>query len=346
MIEGLVTVVLPIYNVEKYLNDAVLSVVNQSYKNLEILLINDGSKDSCGEICDQWAKKDNRIQVIHKKNAGLGMARNTGIENSNGEYICFFDSDDYISPDTVEKLYNQAKKEKAQAVVFGLKTFDESGKITEEFAPKTGYKTYCGDDVVNSFLVDYIAPDPKGDGTRLFYMSSCLILYSNEYIKKVQWRFVSERDIISEDVYSLLSFFHGVERVTVLPEALYFYRKNTSSLSRSYQPNRYEKIKSFYLQSVELCKKLNYGEIVLHRISKPFLAFTISALKQECSVKRSFKESYSICQNVFKDPILQRVLNENKNDNVSKTRKALFFAIRNRLYLLSFWLLKVNSRRG
>ena len=81
MRKGVVSVVLPIYNVEKYLNRCVKSVVNQSYKNLEIILVDDGSPDNCPALCEEWAKKDNRIKVVHKKNAGLGYARNTGIEN-------------------------------------------------------------------------------------------------------------------------------------------------------------------------------------------------------------------------------------------------------------------------
>lgn len=86
---GLVSIVLPIYNVEKYLDRCIESVINQTYRNLEILLVDDGSPDDCPQKCEEWAKKDGRIKVIHKANAGLGYARNTGIENASGEYICF-----------------------------------------------------------------------------------------------------------------------------------------------------------------------------------------------------------------------------------------------------------------
>ena len=101
MVSGLVTVVIPVYNVEAYLDRCVQSVVNQTYKNLEIILIDDGSPDNCPAMCDAWAQKDKRIKVVHKENAGLGYARNTGIEHATGEYICFFDSDDYVAPTLV-----------------------------------------------------------------------------------------------------------------------------------------------------------------------------------------------------------------------------------------------------
>ena len=108
----LISVVLPIYNVEKYLNRCIKSIITQTYKNLEVILVDDGSPDHCPRICDEWAKKDARIKVIHKKNEGLGMARNTGIENATGEYICFVDSDDYIAPDTIEKVICNQRENK------------------------------------------------------------------------------------------------------------------------------------------------------------------------------------------------------------------------------------------
>ena len=95
MIDKLVSIVLPIYNVEKYLDRCIKSIVEQTYQNLEIILVDDGSPDNCPQICEKWRNLDSRVKVIYKDNAGLGMARNTGIENATREYICFFDSDHY-----------------------------------------------------------------------------------------------------------------------------------------------------------------------------------------------------------------------------------------------------------
>lgn len=343
MIKGLVTVVLPIYNVEKYLNRCVESVVNQTYSNIEILLIDDGSTDNCSRMCDEWAKKDGRIKVIHKENQGLGMARNTGIDNAEGEYICFFDSDDFIAPETVEEAYKKVVSDKADICQFGVNFADESGAVSDSFVSPLGYDLYSGEKLRNFFLPEFIAPDPKGSGERMFYMSPCLMLYSMELINKVNWRFVSERDIISEDVYSLLLLFRYVEKVTVIPAAYYFYCRNEQSLSRKYVPDRFEKIRNFYNETKALCERLGYDDEIIHRVSKPYLAFTISAMKQESVADRSQKENRQKLKELINDSTLQAVLRANKYDKVSTNRKILFFAIRNKMYSLCYLLLKMKA---
>ena len=105
--EPLISVVIPVYKVEPYLDKCICSVVNQTYRKLEIILVNDGSPDRCPQMCDKWALIDSRIRVIHKENGGLGYARNDGIESSNGEFIMFVDSDDYLSLDAIQCLYER-----------------------------------------------------------------------------------------------------------------------------------------------------------------------------------------------------------------------------------------------
>ena len=113
--EILVRLVIPVYNVEKYLQRCVDSVCHQSHKNLEIILVDDGSPDACPQICDEYAKRDNRVVVIHQSNRGLYAARNAGIDIANGEWLCFIDSDDYIQDNTIEIMLNAIKKNKSQS---------------------------------------------------------------------------------------------------------------------------------------------------------------------------------------------------------------------------------------
>ena len=104
--DSLISVIVPIYNSEKYLDNTIKSIINQTYKNLEIILVDDGSTDKSYEICKKYQKKDNRIKLFHQKNKGVSFARNIGIENSNGEFLTFLDSDDLIDKKMYEKLFN------------------------------------------------------------------------------------------------------------------------------------------------------------------------------------------------------------------------------------------------
>ena len=185
---GLVSVVLPIYNVEKYLDRCVTSVVNQTYRNLEIILVDDGSPDNCPTMCEAWAARDSRIKVVHKENAGLGMARNTGIENATGEYICFFDSDDYIAPDTIEKCFNTARKEDADLVSFGSLQVNAAGAIVSSVVPKVYKTVFSGEEIRQEFLADMLSADPNGNSRNTgLCMSAWAALFSMATINKKDW---------------------------------------------------------------------------------------------------------------------------------------------------------------
>lgn len=103
----LISVIVPVYKTELFLNKCISSILNQTYSNVEVIVVDDGSPDQCGQFCDQWAEKDSRIQVIHQENGGLSAARNTGMQHSCGAYLAFVDSDDWVAPDMFEILVNQ-----------------------------------------------------------------------------------------------------------------------------------------------------------------------------------------------------------------------------------------------
>lgn len=128
----LITVVIPIYKVETFLAKCLDSVLNQTYKNLEIILVEDGSPDNCGKICDDYANKDKRIKVIHKENGGLSDARNKGINKATGKYITFIDSDDYIDDDYVECLYKTIKEDNTKMSICSHRVVYDTGRIIEK----------------------------------------------------------------------------------------------------------------------------------------------------------------------------------------------------------------------
>ena len=129
----LVSVIVPVYNVEKYLARCIQSVCGQSYQGLEIILVDDGSKDKSGVICDEYAERDGRIKVIHKENGGLGDARNAGVEKAEGKYLLFIDSDDRIHENLVRDTVETAEKNQADMVIFDYIGEEENGNLTDRF---------------------------------------------------------------------------------------------------------------------------------------------------------------------------------------------------------------------
>ena len=126
---SLISVIVPIYKVQDYLKECIESIINQTYSDIEVILVDDGSSDRCPQMCDEWAKRDSRIRVVHKKNGGLSSARNAGLDVAKGEYISFVDSDDFICKDALENLYNRIKDDKSIGITSGLIYRYQDGSI-------------------------------------------------------------------------------------------------------------------------------------------------------------------------------------------------------------------------
>ena len=152
MKNDLISIIIPVYKVEKYLEKCIESVLKQTYTNLQIILVDDGSPDNCGKICDEYAKKDSRIEVIHKINGGLSDARNVGINRANGRYIGFVDSDDYIKEDMYEKLINLIKEYNADVSICNLyDVFDGKEYVRNK---DNGIHEYSRIDILKEILLD------------------------------------------------------------------------------------------------------------------------------------------------------------------------------------------------
>lgn len=341
MSQDLVTVVVPVYNVEKYLDRCINSIVGQTYRNLDIILIDDGSPDKCPQICDEWAKKDSRIRVVHKNNAGLGMARNTGIEEAKGRYICFFDSDDYIVPKTIELAYAAVSKNRADIVVFGAVTMDELGGVLHKDVPESGVYQDAG--VMEHFLPALMGPDDKTGKEKSIPFSAWSCLISMELISRAEWRFVSERDIISEDIYSLLELYGHVRKVVVLEECFYCYCQNGASLTQSYREDRYVQNRTFYLKCLELCKRCGYSKKIERRCMEPFLSNVIGVMSQETIHYPVMRDAVRRLQVIIDDKVLQEVVWEKRKDRTNLKKYLLYWCIRHRCYWCCYFLLAARN---
>ena len=334
----LVTIIIPVYNVEQYLDSCIESVVNQTYSNIEVILVDDGSPDCCPMICDKWAKNDNRIRVIHKRNEGQGEARNTGLNYTHGSYVCFVDSDDYIDATAVEKCVNFAKSENAEIVIFGMTYVDQNGREKRRVIPKTYKSCFENEEIRNSFLADLIDCQHKDAQNTQLSLSACTCLFSTKLIKECKWRFVSERTIISEDSYSLLALYHKVTKVAVLEEPLYFYRENLGSFSRSYREDRFDKIKDFYRVTMDLVENLQYDEFVKKSVSALFLSFCIAAMKQIVSGPISLKHRLRQLREIVEDSMTQKALRHVYDRRYGKARTVLFWSMRKKSLIIVYTL--------
>lgn len=132
----MVSIILPIYNVERYLEKCIDSILAQTYKELEVILVDDGSPDGCPEICDKYSAQDSRVVVIHQKNSGVSRARNAGLETARGEYIGFVDPDDFVVPEMYEEMVNAMETTQSELVICGYDYVDESGEVTRPYSAK------------------------------------------------------------------------------------------------------------------------------------------------------------------------------------------------------------------
>lgn len=341
---SLVTIVVPIYDVEKYLDRCISSIVHQTYSNLEIILVDDGSPDNCPQICDNWAKKDSRIKVIHKENQGLGMARNTGIDHATGDYICFFDSDDYIEPDTVETCVIVAKENGAELVVFGYDDVTVNMHKLATHIPCPPKHLFSGEEIKNRLLPFSLYSNLQTGEDWNMAMSAWNKLYSMDVIRKSGWHFASEREIISEDFYSLTELHGHLNSVYVLDRVLYHYTVNNSSLSRSFRPERFESIKSYYKSMISLGKKMGLLNVLEQPIKYNTFGLVIGTMKLIVASKLGFWQSYCELEKTIKDNFLQELVNSTDFSGAGLKKKLFYKATRYKLVLLCYLLLYLKNK--
>ena len=226
-----VSIIVPVYNVEKHLDKCVESLVNQTYKDLEIILVDDGSPDNCGKMCDDWAKKDSRIIVYHKENGGLSDARNYGIDRCTGEYICLVDSDDYVSADYVEFMYD----------LFGE---SENCKVTacdmcvvrgDKFTPNSDFegtvvltRKEAFEKVLYHDMVDVSAPAK---------------LYKREVFENIRY----PKGRLYEDTYVFGDVLNKTDSFVFGGKALYFYVQHDNSIVNG----KFNEKRMQYIESVD-----------------------------------------------------------------------------------------------
>ena len=235
--EELISVVVPVYKVEKYLDHCVKSIVEQSYRNLEIILVDDGSPDRCPLKCNEWAKRDDRIRVIHKQNGGLSDARNTGLQMATGNYISFIDSDDWISMDFYENLYRSITESNAQIAASGIVwayndhlQYDKFTYNQQIFSPEEALKTLI-----------------QGRG---FYAVAWNKLYKKTLFEGIE--FPVGR--LHEDEFVTYRLVGKATKLALCQNVIYYYRQREGSIMQEWSIKHLDALDAFFQRNIYLAK--------------------------------------------------------------------------------------------
>ncbi|MBO5359169.1 MAG: glycosyltransferase family 2 protein [Clostridia bacterium] len=289
-----ISVIVPVYNVEKYLKKCINSILKQSFIDFELILVDDGSPDKSGEICDNYAAKDNRIKVIHKQNGGVSAARNDGIRAASGEYIMFVDSDDYIDSQMLESLLEKNICN-ADMVISSIKMVCKEKSYDfvmqeREYSPKELIEDYC----LENF--------PK-----ICFCGPCCKLYKKSVLDANAIKF-NEKMSLGEDTYFNLQYISVIKNIITTDEIHYFYmRDNEDSLFTKFRSNYYSDIRSVYVKTCDLIDELECSDAAKENIIKNYANGLLSNVIKSV-ITAGKKESMDYMQKIVQDDCFNKNL--------------------------------------
>jgi len=322
-----VSVIIPVYNAEKYLSICVGSVLAQTLQDIEIILVDDGSTDGSSILCDELAMKDFRIRVIHKNNEGLGMARNSGLEIAKGEYVTFVDSDDYIATNLLEAACKRAVSEDADEVRYGFIRVNNDCIVGDY-----PYVPLLTDSVPAVSLYEKLNPILRNMGALFMPCyelpmstgSACTALYKRDVINKHNLKFCSEREYLSEDYLFNIEFAKACKKVIFTEDKLYFYRKNSNSITTVCDEKKLLQAVKFAEKLGDVLDSIGYPDAKIFAMGyvvnflRTYYRFIFSSgqsLKQQKKLFKSINEidyisDIKVQYPAHKLPILQRIIYE------------------------------------
>lgn len=215
----LISIIVPVYQVEQYLERCISSILSQTYKTIELILVDDGSPDRCGFICDKFAQNDSRVQVIHKQNGGLSSARNAALDIARGEYISFIDGDDMIHPKMLEWMIQELESSGVDIVSTGLTSFHEDTPTIENWG------TIQFERLQQKDFIDHLFPENFGK----ISVTACGKVYRKELFDHLRY----PEGVIYEDLRVYLELLLKCKKISVSNHALYYWYHNTASITRS-----------------------------------------------------------------------------------------------------------------
>lgn len=343
-----VSIIVPVYNVEKYLSRCMNTLLNQSLKDIEIILVDDGSPDNCPSICDEYKKMDSRVQVCHKANEGLGFARNSGLQLARGEYVAFCDSDDYVKLEAYETLYNSAKRLNAD-VVYGAFYKETAPGIWDEQRKASQEEIIEGNNI-KEYLLDMLACAPYVKAERKHDMSSCMSIYKRELITEFNIKFTSERVNASEDTIFNIDFLKHTNRIAIIPYTFYYYCLNGTSLTQTFLPEKLDRLIVLRSQMIE---HLGNWDPQHERSNRFYIGFARSFVI--CSFKSKNNNNRAMMKKMIDKPVWDELKIEYKPSYLPLPARIIYWlTIHKCLNLLIFagwcmtkiWLIKAKQKKN
>ncbi len=338
-----VSVIVPVYNVQPYLSRCVDSILQQSMADFELILIDDGSTDGSGALCDAYNRND-RIRVIHQENQGLGLARNTGLAHAQGEYVCFVDADDYVGPELLEHLLTAAQRHQADLVIGGWTDIYADGRIKRHIYPETLFVT---EDERRACILGSVAAPPESRKEVFWNVAAWAKLYRRELLERNSLRFVSERVLISEDILFNLDFFGCAERVAATQDASYCYCVNAGSLSKRYRADRFERNLEMYeavrQRLLPMCSEQRFQQ----RLDRFLLSKARYCITQEVLYHDQVDKTSDLHGNVramLENKTLRSVLARYPWRRMPLPQGLFTFLMKRRLCLPMLWLVRWKQR--
>lgn len=320
-----ISIIVPVYNVEKYLVECIQSVLSQTYPFFELILVDDGSKDSCGTICDEWSSRDNRVKAIHKKNEGLVSAWSAGLYASIYNWIVFLDADDWIETQHLEKLADEQRRNNADIVVARMKQIINERFVYLDFVADSG--NYCGNELKSN--LHPIMLNAGGFEKRGVPVSRCSKLIKKSLLLK-NMCYCSLNTTYEEDLNIMFPTMLDAESISLIREenAAYCYRWVEDSMLHGYDRRMHESIDHVYKSIMQVCEDKAMQRF-LPQVYAEYLTAMVRCYANELQNPKGLREGKKCIRRIAEDKLFQKSVREVNWSNYPIKFKIIIYILKN-----------------
>lgn len=341
-----VSIIVPIYNVEKYLIKCVDSLVNQTLKEIEIILVDDGSPDNCPKICDDYAKKDTRIKVIHKQNAGVSAARNTGIEVATADWLAFVDADDWVEEDMFEEAYKRTINNDVDMVLFNFYSNYEKSEIINKKIPQEDFITE-DKNIIEQLKLSVLHPMFAPYHTQFACMAAPWNkIFKASIIKENNIKFPLEVKGIFDDGLFNLYYYDYVKKIDFFNKPLYHYRRLSTSIVNKFKQNKLEVNQAIFHKIEEYVEQHNADELLKSAYDSRvvmYLYITINTYFFNKDNPKSLKEKIVDLKETMNTEPYKTAMKKVNPKYLTKVQKWYYTFLKRRMFFMVFILFNLRK---